>query len=159
VTDTLKPFTSDSRRLDGTIERPVPNPVPIDQYQVTIREGSEPTARKHDRYGHLTITDLQLIARGRGLDLPEDAERDAVIALLDADETPDDLSTLAAKPKPKLKTGTRATTKTNTTAVSPRSGWWTSLSVRDLRCLAREHGIEVPAGICRHELVELLVNH
>jgi hypothetical protein len=42
-------------------------------------------------------------------------------------------------------------------ALAEPSGWWTSLSVGELRTVAREHGISVPAGIHRRALVELLV--
>jgi hypothetical protein len=36
------------------------------------------------------------------------------------------------------------------------TGWWTSMSVAALRTVAGEHGIDVPAGMHRRELVELL---
>ncbi len=36
----------------------------------------------HDRFAHLTITDLQLIARAGGITLPADANRDDILNLL-----------------------------------------------------------------------------
>jgi hypothetical protein len=42
-------------------------------------------------------------------------------------------------------------------ALAEPSGWWTSLSIGELRTVAREHGINVPTGIHRRALVELLV--
>jgi len=39
------------------------------------------------------------------------------------------------------------------------SGWWTSRPVGELRTVARNHGISVLAGIHRHALVELLIEH
>ena len=100
---------------------------------------------KHDPIGPLTITDLRLVARARGLDVPADAKRDEIIALLGGHDAPGD---------------TVATAQNSTRRAPPaRTGWWTSLSVRELRTLARDHGINVPAGTHRHELVELLIEH
>ncbi len=37
---------------------------------------------KHDGFAHLTITDLQLIARARGITVAADANRDEIVVLL-----------------------------------------------------------------------------
>jgi hypothetical protein len=100
---------------------------------------------KQDRFGQLTIADLQLIARARGLDVPAGAGRDEIVALLRDHDALDDTAALAQN--------------SARSAPDERAGWWTSLSIRELRSLARDHGIDVPAGIHRHELVELVIDH
>jgi len=40
-----------------------------------------------------------------------------------------------------------------------RSGWWTPMSVAQLRDIVRQHGVAVPAGMRRAELVQLLIDH
>lgn len=42
----------------------------------------KPMNTTHDRFAHLTITDLQLIARAGGITLPADANRDDILNLL-----------------------------------------------------------------------------
>jgi len=108
---------------------------------------------KDDPYGWLTVIDLQLVARARGVDLPADADRDQIVARLRSHEThpsqseaPWDSSEADAKPVPPAR-------------LSERSGWWTSMSVAALRVLAGVHGLEVPAGMHRRELVALLIEH
>src|SRR5438132_11034885 len=87
---------------------------------------ARPMNAKHDPIGPLTITDLRLVARARGLDVPADAKRDEIIALLGGHDAPGD---------------TVATAQNSTRRAPPaRTGWWTSLSVRELRTLARDHG-------------------
>jgi hypothetical protein len=101
-------------------------------------------ATKRDSFAHLTETDLRLVARARGLDIPTNADRDAIVALLIADDTPPSVASPAGrKPKP----------------TAERFGWWTSLSLSELRDVAREHGIDVAVGMRRRELVELLIEH
>src|SRR5437870_6823092 len=98
------------------------------------------TSKPRDPYGWLTVTDLQLVARARGVDLPAGADRDEMVAVLrshDAHPSASDPSTAAS-------------------VVAERAGWWTSMSVSALRTLARAHGIDVPAGMHRRELVALL---
>ena len=100
---------------------------------------------KHDQFAHLTITDLQLIARARGISVPADANRDEIVALLGDAPLPGVGATA-------MRTPARG-------ALVEPSGWWTSLSVGELRAVAREHGINVPAVTHRHELVGLLIEH
>jgi hypothetical protein len=99
------------------------------------------TSKSRDPYGWLTATDLQLIARARGVDLPAGADRDEMVAVLRSH----DAHTSAPDPSP------------TALVVSERSGWWTSMSVSALRTVARAHGIDVPAGMHRRELIALLV--
>ncbi|HEY5173256.1 MAG TPA: hypothetical protein VIK54_16150, partial [Acidimicrobiia bacterium] len=72
------------------------------------------------------MTDLQLVARARGVDIPADASHDEIVARLQsqathpsrrtAPDSPDSEATPVAPPK-----------------LSERSGWWTSMSVAELR--------------------------
>jgi hypothetical protein len=99
-------------------------------------------SNKRDQFAHLTITDLRLVARARGLDVPADADRNEILALLSAHETSTSLVSLSnRKPSP----------------TAERPGWWTHVSLPELRRVAREHGIDVPAGMRRRELVDLLI--
>jgi hypothetical protein len=102
------------------------------------------TSNKRDPCGQLTVTDLQLIAGARGLDVPAGAERDEIVVLLrahdvEASTTPPRNPTMSAPPE--------------------CIGWWTSMSIPELRMLARDHSIDVQAGMHRRELVALLVEH
>ena len=72
----------------GAVERPLLNRWAL-QESKQPRQGDPPMARKHDRFDHLTMTDLQLIARTRGITVPEDADRSALVALLRDGETLD----------------------------------------------------------------------
>jgi hypothetical protein len=102
------------------------------------------TSNPRDPYGKLTLVDLQIVARARGLDLPAGAERDEIVAIM---------RTHDARPS-------RPTTQISTPRASAeRSGWWTSMSIPELRTVARAHGIDVAAGMHRRELVALLVEH
>jgi len=102
------------------------------------------TSNPRDSYGQLTLLDLQLIARARGLDLPAGAERDEIVALLRSNDAHPSVAPVQ-----------------NSTPRVPaeRSGWWTSMSIPELRTVARDHGIDVAAGMHRRELVALLVEH
>ena len=100
---------------------------------------------KHDRFAHLTITDLQLIARARGINLPADTNRDDLVNLLGDIPVPGESAAVGETPK--------------RSALNAPTGCWTSLSVGELRTVAREHGINVPVGVHRHELVGLLIEH
>lgn len=97
------------------------------------------TSKPRDPYGALTATDLQLVARARGVDLPAGADRDEMVAVLRSH----DAHPSAPDPSP------------TAPGVSERSGWWTSMSA--LRTHARAHGIDVPAGMHRRELIALLI--
>jgi len=108
-------------------------------------EQSRPMNTKPDQFARLTITDLQLIARARGITLPADANRDQIVTLLG--DTPSAGESAAVKQTPAG------------SALNAPTGWWTSFSVGELRTVAREHGINVPAGTHRHELVGLLIEH
>ena len=91
------------------------------------------------------ITDLRAIARERGLDAPANVGRHEIMARLRDLEAPGhaaavrEHSTRNGSPEPK--------------------GWWVSRSVSELRAVAREHGIDVPARTSRKELVDLLTAH
>src|SRR2546425_12880156 len=97
------------------------------------------TSKPRDPYGWLTVTDLQLVARARGVDLPAGADRDELVGLLRSH----DAHPSASDPSPAAP------------VVSERSGWSTPMSVSALRTLARAHGIDVPAGLHRGVLVAL----
>ena len=99
---------------------------------------------KDDRFSYLTDTDLRLIARSRGLTVPANAGRLELVALLKDRETPQEniVTEEVTREKPLA-----------------RTGWWSALSVSELRSVAREHGIDVPAGLHRQELVDLLIEH
>jgi hypothetical protein len=99
------------------------------------------TSKPRDPYGWLTVTDLQLVARARGVDFPASADRDEMVAVLRSQ----DGHPSAPDPSP------------TAPVVSERSGWWTSMSVSALRTVARAHGIDVPAGMRRHELIALVI--
>jgi hypothetical protein len=110
-------------------------------------------SNKDDPYGWLTVTDLALVARARGVDIPADADHDEIVARLRSHETHPSRTTTAPN-----------STEPDSTPVAPatiseRSGWWSSMSVSELRTLARDHGLDVPAGMHRRELVALLVEH
>jgi hypothetical protein len=113
-------------------------------------------SNRRDPYGQLTITDLQLIARARDLEVPAGADRDEIVALLRGHDA-------QASPPPAQNSTPNAVgsvaTRRGGPAPSERTGRWTSFSIPELRNLARGHGIDVPAGAHRHELVELLVEH
>jgi len=102
------------------------------------------TSNPRDPYGKLTLVDLQIVARARGLDLPAGAERDEIIDILQSHD--------AHPPGPTTQNSTPA-------AVPERSGWWTSMSIPELRTVARDHGVDVAAGMHRRELVARLVEH
>jgi hypothetical protein len=97
-------------------------------------------AKQRDPFAHLSETDLRLVARARGLDIPDDADRNTIVAVLVADETP----TSVASPS-------------NRKPTAERLGWWSAVSLSELRNVARGHGIDVAAGMRRRELVELLI--
>jgi hypothetical protein len=110
------------------------------------------TSNKNGPYGWLTVTDLQLVARARDVDIPADASHDEIVARLQSHAT-----------HPSRRTAPDSS-ESEATPVAParlseRSGWWTSMSVAELRTLARSHGLDVPAGIHRRELVALLIEH
>ena len=100
-------------------------------------------SNENDPYGRLSLNGLQLIATSRNIDVPVGAKREKIVALLRAHDA-------QTRPSPP---------KQNSTRSAPREpyGWWKSMSVSALRTLAREHGVDVPAGMRRSELVELLV--
>jgi len=99
---------------------------------------------RSDLYGSLSLNALQLIARSRSIDIPHGAQRDQIVELLRIyDKKP---------PEPAKK-------RSRQTASRQPSGWWTSMSVAELRDIARNHGIAVPAGMRRDELVQLLDEH
>ncbi len=96
----------------------------------------------HNSYRDLSPADLELLVRARRLDLPADLDRDEIIIMLqDLDEHP-------SVPPRELSASTRE-----------RSGWWTAMSVAELRVVAREYGVEVAPGIRRRELVDLVIDH
>jgi hypothetical protein len=98
-------------------------------------------SKPRDPYASLTVTDLQLVARARGIDFPGGADRDELAAVLRShDARPSAPQPSSAVP-----------------VIGERSGWWTSMSVSALRTHARAHGIDVPAGMHRQELIALLV--
>lgn len=106
-----------------------------------------------DSYGWLTVTDLALVARARGIDIPADADHDEIVDRLRSHETHPSRTTVAPDfTEP-------ASTPVAPATISERSGWWSSISVSELRTLARGHGLDVPAGMHRRELVALLVEH
>lgn len=108
---------------------------------------------KDDPYAWLTVADLQLVARARGVDIPAHADHDEIVDRLRSHEThPSRPAAPWDSTEPESKPAAPA-------RLSQRSGWWASMSVAALRTLAREHGLDVPAGIHRRELVALLVEH
>ena len=99
---------------------------------------------RSDLYGSLSLNALELIARSRNIDIPHGAQRDQIVELLRTyDKKP------PAQPEK----------KSRQTASRRPSGWWTTRSVAELRDITREHGIAVPAGIRRNELIQLLIEH
>ena len=110
------------------------------------------TSNKSGPYGWLTVTDLQLVARARGVDIPADANHDEIVALLQGHATHPSRRTVPDSPDSEA-------TPVAPAGLTERSGWWTSMSVAELRTLARSHGLEVPAGIRRRELVALVIEH
>jgi hypothetical protein len=100
-------------------------------------------SNKRSPYRQLMLADLQLIVRARRLDIPPDLDRDELIIMLD------DLDAHPSRPP----------SETPQTSTRELSGWWTAVSVADLRTLARGHGISVAAGMRRRELVDLLREH
>lgn len=102
------------------------------------------TTNRRDPYGQLAAADLQVIARARRLDVPAGAGRDEVVAALRAHDAQEPNASVA---------------NLTPSAAPERGGWWTSMSVPELRDLARDHGIDVAAGMRRRQVVELLVAH
>jgi hypothetical protein len=110
------------------------------------------TSNPRDPYVRLSVADLLLVARARSIDIPAGADRDAIVAALQSHDV--EASTTRA-----WNSTVTASNPASPASMSERSGWWTSLSVAALRSLARDHGLDVPAGMHRRELVALLVEH
>jgi hypothetical protein len=109
------------------------------------------TSNPRDSYSQLTVADLLVVARARSISLPDEADRDAIVAVLrNHDEQP------SRHDEHPFQSPVRDST---TNAPPERSGWWTAMSVAELRTLARAHGLNVPPGMHRRELVALLVEH
>jgi hypothetical protein len=99
-------------------------------------------SNSRDSYRDLTLADLRLVVRARRLDFPPDLDRDEIIIMLrELDEHP-------SVPPREPSASTRE-----------QSGWWTAMSVAELRSVARACGFEVAAGIRRRELVDLVIEH
>jgi hypothetical protein len=105
-------------------------------------------ANKKDPYGWLTVADLQVVARAHHIHVREGAEREEILALLRRSDA-----------HPSGQPSEPQQHKSTPSALPERSGWWSSMSVSVLRTLARDHGLDVAAGMHRRELVELLVEH
>ena len=109
------------------------------------------TSNPRDSYSQFTVADLLVVARACSISLPDEADRDAIVAVLrNHDEHP---SRHDEHPSPS------PVPDSTTNAPPERSGWWTAMSVAELRTLARAHGLDVPPGMHRRELVALLVDH
>jgi hypothetical protein len=112
------------------------------------RQHLGPVSGVSDQRGQMSrsqpgITDLRVIARTRGLNAPANVGRDEIVARLHDLEAPGDPADVAEH-------STR-------NAPPERKGWWVSRSVSELRAVAREHGINIPARTRRQELVDLLI--
>ena len=121
------------------------------------------TSIERDEYTNLTVDDLQLICRARSVDVSAGATRDEIVMLLcaqDARAAAPLTSESTPKPAPeKKRTRTLRQTRPTVSVEREPTGWWSSMSVTALRAVAREHGVDVAAGMHRVELVRLLVDH
>ena len=99
---------------------------------------------RHDGFGEPTVTDLQFIARARRITVAAHTKREEFVDLLGDDDALRDSAAVTEHPAG---------------SAPERKGWWASLSVRQLHDIVRQHGINVPAGTRRHEVVDLLIEH